>query len=107
MKTSPGALVFQRDMLMDVPLVADLEAVRGRRQQRINDNLRRTNKGRVDYNYQVGEKVKLKVWDPVKLEGRFRGPYKIAQVFTNGTVKLQMEPDVQRVFNIRKIQPIR
>ena len=72
MKTSPGALVFQRDMLMDTPLVADLEAIRGRRQQRINDNLRRTNKGRVDYNYHVGERVKLKAWDPVKLEGRFR-----------------------------------
>ena len=60
-----------------------------------------------DYNYKVGERVKLKVWDPVKLEGRFKGPYKIVQVFTNGTVKLQVEPDVQRVFNIRKIQPIR
>ena len=53
MKTSPGALAFQIDMLMDVPLVADLEAIRGRRQQQINDNLRRTNKGRVDYNYNV------------------------------------------------------
>ena len=52
-------------MLMDIPLVADLEAIRGRRQQRIDDNLRRTNKGRVDYNYKVGERVKLKVWDPI------------------------------------------
>jgi len=106
MKTSPGALVFQRDMLMDVPLVADLEAIRGRRQQQIDDNLRRTNKGRVDYNYQVGDMVKLKVVDPSKLEGHFKGPFKIIQVFTNGTVKLEIEPDVHKVFNIRKIQPI-
>ena len=98
--------MFQRDMLMDVPLVADLEAIRGRRQQQIDDNLRRTNKSRVDYNYQVGEMVKLKVVDPIKLERRFRGAFKIAQVFANGTVKLEIEPDVHRVFNIRKIQPI-
>ena len=71
MKTSPGALAFQRDMLMDVPLVADLEAIRGRWQQQIDDNLRRTNKGRVDCNCHVGERVKLKAWDPVKLEGQF------------------------------------
>ena len=71
MKTSPGALAFQRDMLMDAPLVADLEAIRGRRQQRMDNNLRRTNKGRVDCNCHVGERVKLKAWDPVKMEGRF------------------------------------
>ena len=32
MQTSPGALVFRRDMLMDVPLIADMDATRGRRQ---------------------------------------------------------------------------
>ena len=88
---------------MDVLLITDLEAIRGRRQQQIDDNLRRTNRGRIDYNYQVGERVKLKVWDPIKLEQRFKGPYEITQVFTNGTVKLQTEPGSERVFNIRKI----
>ena len=107
MKTSPGALVFQSDMLMDVPLVADLEAIRGRQQQWIDDHLRRTNKGRVDCNCHAGEKVKLQGWDPVKLEGRFRGQCENKQVFTNGTVKLQLEPEVQRAFNTRKMQPIR
>ena len=50
--------------------------------------------------------MKLKVADPIKLEGRFKGPFKVVQVFANGTVKLQVEPDVHRVFNIRKFQPI-
>lgn len=71
MKTSPGALTFQKVVLMDVPPVADPEAIRGRRQQRIDDNIGRTNKGRVDCNRKVGESVKLKVWDPVKPEGQF------------------------------------
>ena len=89
MKTSPGALVFQRDMMMDIPLVADLEAIRGRRQQRIDENLIRMNRGRTDHKYQVGDLVKLKVIDPVKLEPRFQGPFIITQVFTNGTVRIR------------------
>ena len=98
--------MFQRDMLMDVPLVADLEAIRGRRQQQIDDNLtRRTNKGRVDYNYQVGDMVKLKVIDPTKLEGRFKGPFKITQVFTNGTVKMSKDEVTEAIVNIRKLFP--
>ena len=37
MQTSPGALVFHRDMLMNIPLITDLDALRGRRQQLIDD----------------------------------------------------------------------
>ena len=50
-KTSPGALVFRRDMLMGVPLIEDMDAIRGRLQQLINDNFIRLNKKRANYNY--------------------------------------------------------
>ena len=39
MQTSPGVLVFRREILMDVPLIAYMDAIRGRRKQLINDNL--------------------------------------------------------------------
>ena len=61
MQTSPGALVFHRYMLMDVPLIADLDAIRGRRQQLINDNLIRLNKKCADHNYSVNERIFLRV----------------------------------------------
>ena len=32
MQHSPGKIVFQRDMLLDIPVIADLVAVRERRQ---------------------------------------------------------------------------
>ena len=32
MKTSPGAMVFNRDTFMDVQLIADLESIKGRKQ---------------------------------------------------------------------------
>ena len=58
MKTSPGAMVFNQDMLMNVhQLIADLESVRGRRQQQIENNTRRHDKKRIDYNYCIGEFV--------------------------------------------------
>ena len=105
MKTSPGAMVFNRDMFMDVQLLADLNAIRGRKQQQIDDNNKRSNKGRIDHNYRIGEMVKLKVYDPTKLQERFKGPYRITQVFTNGTVHLQIKRGISTPINIRKIEP--
>ena len=105
MKTSPGAMVFNRDMFMDVQLLADLESIRGRKQQRIDENAKRINKKRIDHHYQVGDMVKLRVEDPTKLENRFKGPYRIQQVNTNGTVRLQTRPGVVTPINIRKIEP--
>ena len=93
--------MFQRDMLMNLPLIADLDAIRDRRQQRIDGNLIKSNNKRVDYNYQVGEMVKVKVWDPAKMEARFKGPYQIMQTLTNGTVKLQTGPGITTPYNIR------
>ena len=54
-----GAMVFNCDMFMDVKLLSDLDAIRGRKQQQIDDNNKQSNKGRIDNNYQVGEMVKL------------------------------------------------
>ena len=105
MKTSPGAMVFNRDMLMNVQLIADLESIRGRRQQQIDNNNQRQNKKRIDHNYRVGELVKLQTHDPTKLAEKFKGPYRIQQVNTNGTVALQIRPHVTTIVNIRKIEP--
>ena len=54
---SPGALAFHRDMFLDVPYVADLLAVRERRQLRVNKDLRRANSKRISHDYKVGDQV--------------------------------------------------
>ena len=105
MKTSPGAMVFNRDMFMDVQLLSDLDAIQGRKQQQIDDNIKHSNKKRIDYNYRVGEMVKLKVYDPSKLQERFKGPYRIVRLCANGTVHLQIKPGITTPINIRKIEP--
>ena len=68
MQTSNGALVFRRDMLMNVPMIADLDAIRGRQKQLIDNNIIRLNKKRADHNYSVNYRVLLRVAHPVKTE---------------------------------------
>ena len=105
MQTSPGALVFQRDMIMNVPLIANLYSIQQRRQQLIDENLRRTNARRIQHNYSIGDRVMVVEYDPTKLDAKKRGPFTIVRVFTNGTVRLQIAAHVQETFNIRKIWP--
>ena len=51
MQHSPGEVVFQRDMLLDIPVIANLVAIRERRQLLIDENLRR--KTRRDLNITI------------------------------------------------------
>ena len=55
-------MVFNRNMLMNVQLLSDLDAIRGRKQQQIDDNNKLSNKKRVDHNYRVGEMEALERW---------------------------------------------
>ena len=55
---SPGAIVFfARDMLLDIPFVADLIQLRDKRQALIDPNLRRVNNRRGNFDYIVGNYV--------------------------------------------------
>ena len=105
MKTSPGAMVFNRDMLMNVQLIADLASIRGCRQQQIDNNVWIHNKKRIDYNYWIGELVKMRTLDPSKLSDKVKGPYRIIRVNTNSTVLLRIRPHITTTVNIRNIEP--
>ena len=72
-------------------MLSDLEAIQAQKQQQNDKNTTKcSKKKRIDYNYQVREMVRLKFYDPIKLQERFKGPYhQIVQVFINGTVHLQ------------------
>ena len=43
---SPGAITFGRDMLLDIPVIADWQLIRDKRQVLINENLCRQNQQR-------------------------------------------------------------
>ena len=55
----------------------------------INRDNARENKHRVDYDYEVGDKVVLLNHTAYKYKTPYKGPFVITQCFTNATVKLQ------------------
>ena len=107
MKITPGALVFNRDMLLDIPLIADLHLLQQKRQALIDERLNCTNRMRILHDYQPAEEVMILTYKPDKLETRAIGPFVIQRVHTNGTVTIRQNPFVTERINIRRIRPFR
>ena len=105
LKSSPGAAVFGRDMLFDIPYIADWTAIGNRRQASVDQMNTRENSRRVDFDYAVGQKVLLKK-DGIlrKAEDKYVGPYNVTQVHTNGTIRIQRGTMSERI-NIRRATP--
>ena len=64
-------------MLLDTPIIADYEDIQGRRQQLIDKSLMRSNRKRIDYNYNIRDNVDIKEYDPTKMIQRHHGPYQV------------------------------
>ena len=92
-------------MFLNLPLTADLEALRDRRQLIINQNLQRTNNKRRNTDYVVGQRISIIEKDGKKLSPQALGPFPITQVYTNGTVSILKRPHVTERINIRRITP--
>ena len=104
-RTSPGALVFGRDMVMDVPLIANLTAIRDGRQHLIDANLIKQNKKRIEHHYRVGDRVEQIVWNKTKLSQRSDGPFRVLATHCNGTLTIQRTPNVTDTQSTRWFRP--
>ena len=105
LNSSPGALVYGRDMFLDVPLIADWQVIAERRTQVVNKILRRANLKRRKYDYVQGQQVPKKTHKRTKLSERKEGPYPISQVHVNRTVSITLRPGVTECINIRRVIP--
>ena len=103
--SSPGNLVFNRDMFLNIPLIADWHAITLRREHLINENLIRENQKRRQYDYLPQQLILKKRWKPRKLDERTSGPYRVLQTHVNGTVTIELRPGVSERLNIRRIIP--
>jgi hypothetical protein len=72
--SAPGALAFSRDMFLNVPLIADWQAIARNREHHVNEILRGANKKRRQFDDAIGQRVLKKVHDPTKLGVRTGGP---------------------------------
>jgi len=105
LRSTPGAAVFGRDMLFDIPYLADWTEIGRRRQQLVDRDTERSNKKRIDYDYKVGDKVTIrKDGNLRKAEDKNTGPYTIIRVHCNGNVRIQRGSVTERI-NIRRIDP--
>ena len=105
--SSPGSLVFNRDMFLNIPLIADWHAITQRREHLINENLLRENQRRRRHDYAPDQLILKKKWRPSKLGERTSGPYKILQAHTNGTVTIELKEGITERLNIRRIIPFK
>jgi transposase InsO family protein len=105
--SAPGSLAFARDMFLNVPLVADWQTIARKREQHVNENLRRANQKRRQYDYATGQQVLKKVHNPTSLGVRTMGPYAIERVHVNGNLTLQLRQGVTERINIRRVLPYR
>jgi transposase InsO family protein len=104
---TPGSLAFHRDMILDLPMQADLQLIHQHRQQLIDKELIKANRRRFAYDYQPGQEVLKLRYKPNKLEPRADGPYRIERVHTNGTLTIRLAPHVIERISIRRVKPYR
>ncbi len=104
-KASPGAAIFGRDVLFGIPFIADWKKI-GEHRQRLTDlSAAHENKGRIDYDYKVGQKILVRnegilckaqsIWQ--------KDPWTITTVHTNGTITIQGGRNLERL-NIRRVK---
>ena len=103
--STPSALAFGRDMLLNVPLVADWKAITRAREQKVNENLRRENAKRRSYDYKQGNKILKLVHKPTKMGHRTFGPFIIKRVHVNGNITMELRPGLLERINVRRVIP--
>ena len=54
---SPGALAFGQDMFLDIPLIAEILAIRNNRQLLVDKRLLRENAKLIKHDYSIDDKV--------------------------------------------------
>ncbi len=106
LKASPGAGIFGQDMLFGIPFIADWKKIGEHRQKLTDLNTACENKGRIDYEYKVGQKILVpndgilhkaqSIWQ--------KDPWTITTVHMNGTITIQCRNKEERL-NIKRVNP--
>jgi hypothetical protein len=94
LESSPVSLVCNRDMFLNIPLIADWRAITQKCEHLINENLMRENCKQKCYNYVPPQKVLKKRYKTCKLGQKTSGPYKIMQTHVDGTVTIELKPGI-------------
>ena len=75
--STPGQLVFGRDMIFNIQHAANWDIIRQHKQKMINQNNARENAKRIPHQYKAGDKVMLHTGTENKYEQPYSGPHTI------------------------------
>jgi hypothetical protein len=105
LKASPDTAIIGRDMLFDIPFIADWKKI-GEHRQSTDRNTNRENESRIDYDNKVVKKYSYGAMVFLhKAESRYlREPWLITSVHTNGTIRVQCGNKSERM-NILRVKP--
>jgi len=106
LRSSPGQLVFGRDMIVNATYVANWKTIKDQRERNILLNNARENSSRFSHDYQPGDKVFVTNRDTKRKLHPNEGPFVIHKVHTNGTVEIRRSANVTERINIRRLHPI-
>jgi hypothetical protein len=106
LKASPGAAIFGRDMLFDIPFIADWKTIGEHRQKLTDRNTDQENEGRIDYDYKVGEKILVRNKGIIRKAQSLwqKDPWTNKTVHANGNITVQRGKKEERL-NIRRVKP--
>jgi hypothetical protein len=106
LKASSGAAIFGRDMLFDILFIADWQKIAEHRQRLTDHNNARENKGRIDYDYKVGQKLLVRKEGILRKSESIwhRKPWLITSVHTNRTITVQCGNKLEWM-NIQRVKP--
>jgi hypothetical protein len=92
-------------MFLNVPLIADWQAIARTCEHHVNENLRRANRKRHQFDYGLGQQVLKKVLDLTNLGVRTEGPYTIERIHVNGNLTILLHEGITKRINIRRVLP--
>ena len=102
---SPGALVFNGDVFLNIPLVADILTLTQNRHALIDKRLIAANSRQTRHEFKVNDLVFQNIPSKNKLDPIRDGPFPIIQVHTNNTCTIQKPNTTPIRLNIRQLTP--
>jgi hypothetical protein len=105
--STPGALAFAQDMVLNMPLIADWQAIARTCEHHVNENLRRAIRKQRQFDYAPGQQVLKKVHNPMKLGVRTEGPYTIECVHVDCNLTILLCEGITERINIHRVLPYR
>jgi hypothetical protein len=102
--TTPGALSFSHDMVLNIPFVTDLNLIKNHCQQLIDEHAMHSNEHCHVYDYQPGQEALKLVYKPDQLEPQAQGPYEIIAVHTNGMLTIQLNATMIECISVQNVK---